>query len=85
MKNIKVKNTLPDLLEAVCQHKDCPDWLSDGIWDLVNDQPSSTVFTSSYWQYAFDAIEERRQRREEPETPKSSNVLNFSSGNQCSH
>jgi hypothetical protein len=36
-KKIKVKNTLPHLLSALCTHDDCPEWLKLKIWDTLND------------------------------------------------
>ncbi len=37
-KIVRIKNELPELVEAICMHKDCPEWLYDGIWDLINDK-----------------------------------------------
>ncbi len=36
-KKIKIKNTLPDILSALCSHKDCSDWLKTTIWNKLND------------------------------------------------
>ena len=48
-KCIRVKNELPELLEAVCYHEDCPTWLKDAIWDAVNNQDQICIFTADYW------------------------------------
>ena len=31
-----INTDLPELLSAVCNHKDCPDWLSEKIWESLN-------------------------------------------------
>ncbi|HSK72309.1 MAG TPA: hypothetical protein VK892_11470 [Pyrinomonadaceae bacterium] len=66
MKNstIRVKNELPELLEAVCAHPDCPDWLKEGIWDVVSGQNQSVLFTATYWRSAFEAIEDSQSDAE---------------------
>ena len=67
-KYIRVKNELPELLEAVCHHADCENWLKDGIWDLVNNQNLAVTFTADYWRAQLNAIltpEENRQRKME--------------------
>ncbi len=59
MKNnntIKIKNELPELLEAVCEHKDCPEWWKDGIWNLFNEQHTEVTFSADYWRAQFEAI-----------------------------
>ncbi len=45
-KKIKVKNTVPHLLSAVCNHEDCPEWLKGKIWNTLTDNahiPSDTA------------------------------------------
>jgi hypothetical protein len=56
---IKIKNKLPELLEAVCNHKDCPEWLQDGIWDLFGNQHHRVTFTANYWRSQFESMFER--------------------------
>ena len=63
-KKIKVKNELPELLEAVCTHKDCPEWLKLGIWEAVNINPKSMFYLSIYWRGEFEAIILKRQEGE---------------------
>ena len=36
-KKIKIKNTVPHLLEAVTKHKDCPEWLKQKIYNTLSD------------------------------------------------
>ncbi len=40
-KKIKVKNTVPDLLAAVTNHEDCPEWLKSKIYNTLAD--NSTI------------------------------------------
>lgn len=54
-KFIKVKNELPELLEALCNHDDCPDWLSDEIWDAFNDRNNSSPLSANYFRYLMEA------------------------------
>ena len=59
MKNnstIKIKNELPELLEAVCNHKDCPEWLMDAIWDAINNQTMLCTYSADFWRAQFEAI-----------------------------
>lgn len=64
-KNITLTNDLPHLLEAVCDHPDCPKWLSLAIWDTVNDQVHNATFTANHWAASFESIEQGK----EPELP----------------
>ncbi len=50
-KKIKIKNTLPDILSALCSHKDCSDWLKTTIWNKLND--NADIPTDSPEQYAL--------------------------------
>jgi len=70
MKNnntIKIKNALPELLETVCNHKDCPDWLKEGIWDLFVAQTGAVTFSADHWrdELASIALKEKREREED--------------------
>jgi hypothetical protein len=55
------EKTLPELLEAVCTHTDCPQWLKHGIWDLFGEQSHTCQFTSEYWAMQFRAIREANE------------------------
>ena len=57
-KRITLKNELPELIEAVCNHEHCPKWLYDGIWDLFNEQNQCVNYSATYWRAAFEAIRE---------------------------
>lgn len=54
--NITVKNDLPHLLEALCEHPDCPDWLQDAIWEAFNNQDHNVIFTAAFWKAQFESI-----------------------------
>ena len=54
---IRVKNDVPHLLEAVCCHPDCPDWIEDAIWNAFNNQVENTPLTATYWTAQMEAIE----------------------------
>jgi hypothetical protein len=54
---IRVKNELPELLEAVCHHEDCPDWLKDAIWDAFNEQNIGVSFTASWWRHMLESMD----------------------------
>jgi hypothetical protein len=61
MKNnitIKIKNELPELIEAVCLHKDCPEWLKDGIWDTFSEQNTALTFSATFWRAQLEGMEE---------------------------
>ena len=53
---------VPDLLEELCSHSECPEWLRDGIWDLVNDAANDggrpIRFDAEHWRHEFEAIED---------------------------
>jgi hypothetical protein len=53
---VKIKNELPELIEAVCNHPDCPDWLADGIWDAFDNQDRGVVFSAAYWRASLEMI-----------------------------
>jgi hypothetical protein len=75
-KTIKIKNELPELLEAVCRHRDCEDWLRDAIWDAFNNQTMSVLFTASYWRTSMEAIADSKEpdsRDRGPFKPKEPN------------
>lgn len=49
-KTIAVQNTVPHLIEALWNHKDCPAWLRDVVWEGINGQIGTyTKFTAVYW------------------------------------
>lgn len=52
-KFIRIKNELPELLEAVCRHDDCPNWLSDEIWNAFNNRMNGTADTAAFFRYAL--------------------------------
>lgn len=52
---------LPELLEAVCTHPDCPGWLQDAIWDAFGNQPLGITFTAAYWQGQFDSMKKANE------------------------
>jgi hypothetical protein len=60
-KTIRIKNELPELLEAVCTHEDCPDWLNEAIWDAVNDKNGKLSFSADYFRYALANAETYEQ------------------------
>ena len=54
---LRLKNELPELLEAVCLHKDCPEWLALAIWDACAEQNLAVIFTADYWRSRLAEIE----------------------------
>jgi hypothetical protein len=46
---------IPDMLEELCSHSECPEWLRDGIWDLVNDAANrggrTIRFDAEHWRH----------------------------------
>lgn len=56
-----VKNNLPELLEAVCTHEDCPDWLSGMIWDKLNDRSQFDAYSASYFRHMLENIAEQSE------------------------
>ena len=49
-KTIKIKNTLPHLIDALWHHDDCPKWLQDIIWDgIENRRDGRADFAASFW------------------------------------
>ncbi len=76
MKNnntIRIKNELPELLEAVCGHTDCPEWLSDGIWDSINDKGGAVLYTANHFRAALESVKVSEQWEKE----RKSNVIEF--------
>ncbi len=61
MKNnrITIKNELPELLEAICTHPDCPEWLQDAIWESFQNRTDLVIYTASWWRSQFDAMSVR--------------------------
>lgn len=56
MNNITIKNELPDLCAALCNHPECPDWLQNAVWDAINERNHTIVYSVEYFRYAFGAI-----------------------------
>lgn len=54
-KYIRIKNELPELLEALCNHDDCPRWLTDEIWDAFNNRNNSSPLSANYFRYLLEA------------------------------
>ncbi len=67
------KNELPELLEAICRHPDCPEWLYDGIWDLINDKGGAVLYTANHFRAALEAVEVSERWAKE----RNSNVIDF--------
>jgi hypothetical protein len=61
--NNTVKNELPELLSAVCNHDDCPEWLKDAIWDTINDKTELDAFAPGYFREMLGNIAEREAER----------------------
>lgn len=61
---IRIKNDLPHLLAAVCNHPECPDWLKDKIWDAVTAEATNVTYTLAHFQAAFEAIPNEEQLAE---------------------
>ncbi len=55
-KTIRIKNELPELLEAVCTHNDCPEWLADTIWESFNNQGMSVTFSANFWRAQLESV-----------------------------
>ncbi len=51
-----IKNALAELLEAVCGHTDCPEWLAVGIWDLINDKGGAVLYTANHFRAALESV-----------------------------
>lgn len=71
-KTIRIKNELPELLEAVCIHDNCPEWLRDAIWEAFNNQSSNLIYTADWWRGQLESIENDKKTEttsySEPET-----------------
>jgi hypothetical protein len=63
-KTIKLKNELPELLEAVCNHPDWEDWLKDAVWDAVSDRDQGVTYSPNWWRACLGAIKEREVQRQ---------------------
>jgi hypothetical protein len=48
-KKTKVKNTVPHLLSAVCNHEDCPSWLRSLIWNALSDNATIPADTPEFY------------------------------------
>lgn len=59
---IRLQNTLPHLLEAVCSHADCPDWLRGDLWDLINNHDSAVRFDAEFWDWVLKSSEYGKER-----------------------
>ena len=55
MSKKKIKNKLPELLEAVCKNKDCSPSLKDAIWDAINNEVAGVNYSASYWRSQLQA------------------------------
>lgn len=53
---IRVKNELPELLEAVWNHDDCPEWLAEAIWDAFSNRDMKMIGTANYWRSQFESM-----------------------------
>ena len=58
-----IKNELPELLDAVFDHPDAPEFLKDAIFDAFNER--GAPIDAQYWRYMLEATkqEPERQRR----------------------
>ena len=55
MKSKKLKKQpLPELLSAVCNHKDCPNWLAGEIWDALNESVTASPYSPSYFRFLIE-------------------------------
>ncbi len=55
-----IKMGLPEMLAAVCDHPDCPEWLRAVIWDGFNDRQNGNGLnmTANYFRYAFEQVQD---------------------------
>jgi hypothetical protein len=62
---IRIKNELPELLEAVCEHPKCPEWLRFAIWDAFAEHNTQTSFKADHWRAVLNnpdlVMEDRRE------------------------
>ncbi len=60
MKNntITIKNELPELLEAVCEHPKCPEWLKHDIWDSFSNRNSTMSYKAIHWASVLDNLDD---------------------------
>lgn len=81
---IQVRNKLPFLLEAVCLHEECPDWLRNAIWDAVADQSQAVIYTATHWESQFESIHFHDNRSDEsgPAIVYGGNVVPMFAGGQ---
>ncbi len=63
---ITIKNELPELLEAVCEHPKCPEWLKHDIWDSFSNRNTSLSYKAAHWASVLDGLdgEELKDDRE---------------------
>ena len=54
---ITIKNELPELLEALCQHERCPDWLKNGFEDMFNRLGMRATWSATYWSSILEMAE----------------------------
>lgn len=69
-KTIRVKNTVPYLLEALCEHPECPDWLSEDLWDLISNKSPGIRHDAEYWDWQLRNAKYCQERAEEEESEK---------------
>lgn len=50
-----IKNDVPNLLHALCNHQHCPEWLRGLIWDEMNERVESNAYSLGYLTYLFNA------------------------------
>lgn len=55
-KTIKIKNELPEILEALCNHPDCPEWLSEGIDNLFSEAAPEVNYSADYWRWQTESL-----------------------------
>ncbi|HEX8286785.1 MAG TPA: hypothetical protein VF556_02250 [Pyrinomonadaceae bacterium] len=58
---ITIKNELPELLEAVCNHADCPGWLQDVIWNGFNNRIDATGLSAHWFRYALGELKDSNE------------------------
>ena len=50
--------TLPELLSAVCNHDDCPEWIQNAVIDGFNELNSKINLTPNYFRYVLEVCGE---------------------------
>jgi len=56
-----MSKSLPELLEDVCTHSDCPDFLKHAIFDSFGDQNLAVLYTKTWWEAQFEALDSHWQ------------------------